>query len=217
MGSHNPDNNSKLGDCKPKTSSDLGGEVSFFTTNCNPDYDSESDSGSIGNFPFSEWDEPGWETESENSDFGLDSLIDTDTHALFVAGHTYAPAVQPAAASVPAQPVPQPDHQPQPPPGPAQHQGGGRALPGGWISRVALGLMFIISVMGNAAGHLPTDTNNTLVLGWDCSRPTLLDVFERSLFCHMGQPTPKPGHPNTPMPSPKLCGSLTSRAGTAAL
>ena len=62
---------------------------------------------------------------------------------------------------------------------------------------MALGLMFLISVMGHAAGHLPTDTNNTLVLGWDCSRPTSLDVFERSSFCHMGQPTPKPGHPTT--------------------
>ena len=60
-----------------------------------------------------------------------------------------------------------------------------------------LGLMFILSVTSSAAEQFPADQNRTMVLGWDCSRPTAIDTFERSSFCSLGRPTPKPGHPTT--------------------
>merc|ERR1711923_626020 len=47
----------------------------------------------------------------------------------------------------------------------------------------------------SAAEQPPADQNRTMVLGWDCSRPTAIDTFERSSFCSLGRPTPKPGHP----------------------
>ena len=43
--------------------------------------------------------------------------------------------------------------------------------------------------------HLPAAPNNTLVLGWDCSQPAALHAYDRSSFCDLGRPTPKPGHP----------------------
>ena len=123
MGGHNLEDNPNFDNFKPKVSPFLGGKINPFTGSFDPDYDPDSDysdSGSIN--VYSEWDDPGWETESENSDSEQELHIDTDTHSLFVAGHSYAPAAQPAAASVPAQPGPQPSCQPQPTPQPAQQQ-----------------------------------------------------------------------------------------------
>ena len=62
------------------------------------------------------------------------------------------------------------------------------------FSRLALGLMCVAMVAVGAEGHLPVNLN-TLLLGYDCSHPTALDAFDRSSFCNLGRPAPKPGHP----------------------
>ena len=87
---------------------------------------------------------------------------------------------------------PQPDQQPGPPPQPAPPR---RARIGQYLPRAMLGLMFILCMTSSAAEQLPADQNRTMVLGWDCSRPTAIDTYERSSFCSLGRPTPKPGHP----------------------
>ncbi|MEL7089161.1 MAG: hypothetical protein AAGL98_12085, partial [Planctomycetota bacterium] len=56
-------------------------------------------------------------------------------------------------------------------------------------------LMLFGCVMMDTTAHLPAAQNNSLVLGWDCSRPDALQAYDRSSFCDLGRPSPKPGHP----------------------
>ena len=58
-----------------------------------------------------------------------------------------------------------------------------------------LAMLFFGSVMVTVDGHLPASPNNTLIHGWDCSRPTFLDTYDRASFCDLGKPTAKLGHP----------------------
>ncbi|MEC7493086.1 MAG: hypothetical protein VYB01_09385, partial [Pseudomonadota bacterium] len=68
-------------------------------------------------------------------------------------------------------------------------------LTGGFITRVCFFMMLFGGVLMETAVHLPAAPNSSLILGWDCSRPDALQSFDRSSFCDLGRPTPRPGHP----------------------
>ena len=53
----------------------------------------------------------------------------------------------------------------------------------------------LMTGVAQTQSHLPLHPNDNMVLGYDCSRPTALDVYDRTSFCDLSRPTPKPGHP----------------------
>ena len=62
-------------------------------------------------------------------------------------------------------------------------------------NQLLFGIACIAVVVARADGHLPLHPNDTMVIGYDCSRPTALDVYDRNSFCDLGRPAPKHGHP----------------------
>merc|ERR1711929_72582 len=87
-------------------------------------------------------------------------------------------------------------HSSQAAPDPPRRQSPKRAgLAGGFIARVMFFMMLFGGVLMETIAHLPAAPNNSLTLGWDCSRPDALQAYDRSSFCDLGRPTPRPGHP----------------------
>merc|ERR1711951_302348 len=81
-------------------------------------------------------------------------------------------------------------------PDPPRRQSPKRAgLTGGFIARVMFFMMLFGGVLMETTAHLPAAPNNSLTLGWYCSRPDALQAYDRSSFCDLGRPTLRPGHP----------------------
>merc|ERR1711994_713631 len=149
----------------------------------------------------------GYESEIDGFDFS-DSECGEETSPLNTSSHAGGNRTQDIAISGPAAgdhasrsgprtEPPAADNQPsQSAPDPPRRQSPKRmGLTGGFISRVMFAMMLFGGVMMDTTAHLPAAQNNSLVLGWDCSRPDALQAYDRSSFCDLGRPSPRPGHP----------------------
>ena len=136
--------------------------------------------------------DPDYDPDSDDSDSEIEPPFGTDIQTLFVTGHAAGPATARVTAGPPDPPTHELTSQPRLPRQPAQRRRGGPARAGRFISRIALGLLFLIGVLGCAEGCLPTNINNTLPLRSSSSCLTASDIHNGSRFGNLGRPTSEP-------------------------
>ena len=92
--------------------------------------------------------------------------------------------------------------------------GRGRGGAFSMFNKVMLGIMLVIQVTAISA-HLPIQrVNSTEILGWDCSQPEFLELYDRSSFCDLGARPPNLGTRPPRSVWPRLYGSLTLMGGS---